>query len=159
MINYQTENKKDLFKLPEDALKHYQRKFVNNVNLVKSYIAEHNYNHLLKYLEDATKINICVCQSVSFAEDRKSIKSYTSLLTSVIENPLIVFSSFNNEPQIIINNNNIPTMIINLACINDFVVTVISDNRLQVFFNYGEDGYSNMFIISIYCDLIILIFH
>lgn len=152
MVNYQTEIKKDLFNLPEDALKPYQRKFVNNVNLVKSYISEHNYNHLLKYLEDATKINISVCQSVSFAEDRKRIKSYTSLLTSVIENPLIVFSSFNNEPQIIINNNHIPTMIINLACINDFVVTVSSDNRLQVFFNYGEDGYSNMFIISIYCD-------
>lgn len=43
-------------------------------------------------------------------------------------------------------------MIVNLACINDFVVTVISDNRLQVFFNYGEDSYSNMFIINIYCD-------
>lgn len=97
MVNYQTENKKDLFNLPEDAVKPYQRKFINNVNLVKSYIAEHNYNHLLKYLEDATKINISVCQSVSFAEDRKRIKSYTSLLTSVIENPLIVFSSFNNE--------------------------------------------------------------
>lgn len=152
MVNYQTENKKDLFNLPEDALKPYQRKFVNNVNLVKSYIAEHNYNNLLKYIEDATKINISVVQSVSFAEDRKSIKSYTSLLTSVIENPLIVFSSFNNEPQLIINNNHIPAMIINLACINDFVVTSISDNRLQVFFNYGEDGYSNMFIISIYCD-------
>ena len=64
----------------------------------------------------------------------------------------VLYAKINNEPQIIINNNHIPAMIINLACINDFVVTVISDNRLQVFFNYGEDSYSNMFIISIYCD-------
>ncbi len=152
MVSYQTENKKDLFNLPEGDLKPHQRKFVNNVNLVKNYIAEHNYNHLLKYLEDATKINISVCQAVLFSEDSKRIKSYTSLLTSVIENPLIIFSSFNNEPVIVINNQHTPAMNINLTGVNDFAITSISDNRLQVFFNYGEECYSNMFIISIYCD-------
>lgn len=158
MVSYQTEDKKGLFNLPEGDLKPYQRKFVNNVNLAKNYISEHNYSHLLKYIEKATTIEIDICHSVSFKKDSNKIKSYSSILTSVINNPYITFSSFKNEPQIIINefdnHFHIPVMAINLTCISDYIITDISDKCLQLFFNYnyGEDGYRNMFIINIKCD-------
>ena len=130
---------------------------MKNVELVYNYLQQHNKEGILYYLENATQIDISLCSGLSVyttAGNKKGCKCVSMLNTHLVKTddiPLIRYSSFDNEPQIVFKENHNARCTINLYNVSNFIVLSCDNVSISFCFDYKVNNTTYKYLFSVLC--------
>lgn len=138
---------KKLENTSKELLKPCELKALKNYNQVKEYFIINNYSFVLDYLLKAKWLDVRITPEAN--------KDSYSILYRDSFKPTIKFSSFNDEPILILSDSLNTKCSFNLKLIDDVRIDVLNDERLKLQFKYEYKSKEYMFfVISVELKLI-----
>lgn len=135
-----------------------EEKHIKNVEMVYNYVRQHNKEDILDYLEDATQIDISLCSSISITtnidKNEKGCTAVSMLNSRLIKNdntPIVRYSSFNNEPQLIFKEKYNACCTINLCFICNFIVLSSAEDSISFCFDYKVNNTTYKYLFTVIC--------